>query len=385
MLKRYLKPKNKKQRKTKKIFLFLCCALLVSSSEVAIFNFVPTFADSYDDKIKQLENQNSSYQSQIGNLQKQADTLSNKLSELSAQISSLQVQINISQAKYDKLQNEISVNEEKLTKERDALGKTIADLYVDGDVTTIEMIASSKSIGDFLDKQEYQSSIRNSLTSTIKEIKKIKLELNDQKNQVSLVLKQQNVEKSGLTSIQQQQQSILNETQNQESAYQNIVQSNNTKVAALKKDQAAANAAAAKKYDINVTSGDASHGGYPAYLDNAVQDSLTDPWGMDNRECVSYAAWRVYNAYGSMPYWGGRGNANQWPSDAEAAGIKVDSSPTPGSVAIMMSGAYGHAAWVESVSGGSVHVSQYNYYEDGRYTEMTVSSSFFNYYIHFGK
>lgn len=32
---------------------------------------------------------------------------------------------------------------------------------------------------------------------------------------------------------------------------------------------------------------------YPGYLKSAAQDSLVDPWNFYNRECTSFAAWRL--------------------------------------------------------------------------------------------
>ena len=128
-----------------------------------------------------------------------------------------------------------------------------------------------------------------------------------------------------------------------------------------------------------VVAGDPTHGGYPAKWASAPQDSTLDNWGMYNRECVSYAAWKAYQTYGSMPYWGGVGNANQWPSDARRAGIQTGTTPQVNSVAISMAGYYGHAMWVEKVSGDMIYVSQYNYDLRGDYSEMWVNGSRFTY------
>ncbi|QQS19875.1 CHAP domain-containing protein [Candidatus Saccharibacteria bacterium] len=126
-------------------------------------------------------------------------------------------------------------------------------------------------------------------------------------------------------------------------------------------------------------SGDPSHGGYPSKWENAVQDSLIDNWGMYNRECVSYAAWKVFQTYGHMPYWGGVGNANQWLRNAKNAGIPTGSTPKVGSVAISMSGYYGHAMWVEAVRDNMIYISQYNYDLNGHYSEMWVDGNKFSY------
>jgi surface antigen len=133
----------------------------------------------------------------------------------------------------------------------------------------------------------------------------------------------------------------------------------------------------------SIYTGDAAHGGYPAKWDNAWQDSQIDSWGMYNRECVSYAAWKVYQTYGSMPYWGGVGNANQWVRNARNAGITTSAVPQAHTVAISMRGYYGHAMWVEKVQGDMIYVSQYNYDLNGHYSEMWISSANLTYiYFH---
>jgi surface antigen len=115
---------------------------------------------------------------------------------------------------------------------------------------------------------------------------------------------------------------------------------------------------------------------YPNNWRSAPQDSMLDNWGMFNRECVSYTAWKVYESGRNMPYWGGSGNANQWPGDARAAGIPVDGNPKVGDVAIKPSGPYGHAMYVEHVySDGSIYVSQYNAQLNGTYSEAIISAS----------
>jgi surface antigen len=174
-------------------------------------------------------------------------------------------------------------------------------------------------------------------------------------------LDSQRAYQTGLLSANQSQQSTLNQQ----------IKANSTQIASLRAAQAAANA----KLGGTVTAGDPNHGGYPASWDQAAQDTVLDRWGMYNRECVSYAAWKVYQTYGHMPFWGGRGNANQWPGDAAADGIPTGSTPRANSVAISMHGYYGHAMWVEGVSGDTIHVSQYNYDLAGHYSEMNINGS----------
>lgn len=134
-----------------------------------------------------------------------------------------------------------------------------------------------------------------------------------------------------------------------------------------------------KRLVSTVVAGDPARGGYPARWANARQDSQVDTWGMYNRECVSYAAWKVHQTYGTMPYWGGIGNANQWVRNAKRTGIPTSAAPKVGSVAISMAGYYGHAMWVEAVEGNMIYISQYNYDLNGRYSEMWVDGRNFTY------
>lgn len=140
-------------------------------------------------------------------------------------------------------------------------------------------------------------------------------------------------------------------------------------------DQAKAN----ERLDGSVVAGDPEHGGYPRQWDAAPQDSLVDSWGMYSRECVSYAAWKVHQTYGTMPYWGGIGNANQWVRNAQNFGIPTGKIPQVHSVAISMAGYYGHAMWVEKVNGDMIYISQYNYDLRGHYSEMWVDGRNFTY------
>jgi surface antigen len=171
----------------------------------------------------------------------------------------------------------------------------------------------------------------------------------------------------------------LNYTEAQKANYDQQIGSNNSQIGSLRAQQAALN----RQLGGVPSAGDPGHGGYPAVWNNSPQDSTIDSWGMFNRECVSYTAWKVFQTYGYMPYWGGVGNANQWPGDAQRAGIPTGSVPKAHSVAIWNVGAFGHAMWVEAVSGNTIYVSQYNYDYYGHYSEMSISASGLT-YIYFG-
>lgn len=339
-------------------------------------------------QIAALEAQIDEYNAEAAKYSQQASSLQATLNKLTNEKNSIQAQINLSQTKYDKLSAEIKDTEQQIQDNRDALGDTLADLYVDGDITPLEMIASSDNIGDFLDKQEYRSSIRDTLVSTIDEIKTLKAELEQKKEEVAQVLADQKAQRDQLAAKESEQAQLVAQTRGQQAAFEELSSAAlaDKKEKEAQQQQIIRDRLLAQGGTGAIIAGDPNQGGYP-YGGANYWAYVPDPWGMYMKQCVSYTAWKVYQKNGYMPYWGGVGNANQWPGNADRAGIARGSTPRVGSVGVIMAGAVGHVAWVEGVNGdGTVNVSQYNYdfgSGPGMYSEMRVSASTFDTYIYF--
>ncbi len=363
---------------------------LIAPIQLAVTN---VSADDYDARIRALEQDIARYDAAAAELSTQADTLQREVSRLNNEKATIQAQIDISQAKLNQLNAEIKANEEKIAKNKDSLGVIIADLYVDDEVSPIEMLASSKGVNEYIDKQEYRSATRDQLTTTIDAIKTAKAELEVQKKDVENVISDQEDQRNLLASKEAEQQTLLNQTRGDEANYRSLSEQSNERKEQLQREQQAAIEAALRAAGAGggAVAGDPNKGGYPANLANSnYYNPIVDPWGMYSRQCVSYTAWKVYQKNGYMPYWGGRGNANQWPGNARAAGITVSSVPRAGSVGVIMAGTYGHTVWVEDVNAnGTINISQYNYYNAGgsgwgHYSEMyNISPGAYDYYIYF--
>ena len=71
-----------------------------------------------------------------------------------------------------------------------------------------------------------------------------------------------------------------------------------------------------------------------------------------------YCTWYVKNKRPDIgSYWG---NANQWYASAQAAGYATGSEPRAGAIGVSFVGSAGHVVYVESVSGGTVNISEMN-------------------------
>lgn len=339
----------------------------------------PAYADVYDDQIKALKQQAAQDAANAAQYRGQADSYQAKVNELNAQISSLNRQIRANELQSAQITQQIADAEAKLSQQKAVLGDIVKTMYFDSGVSPIEMLASSSSISDFLDQEQYRESIKSKIQDTMVEIQQLQKSLDDRNKQLKGLIAEQQGQKQLAAQQQNEVNSLLALARQNAAAADAQVRNKNGEIQKLQAQQAAELAA---KFGNRVIPGGTCGGGYPAVWCGSGKDTIVDKWGMYNRECVSYTAFKVWASGRNMPYWGGRGNAYQWPGNARAAGIPVDDNPRVGDVAISTAGPYGHAMYVEAVSGGRITVSQYNFANAGEYSTMTISASGL-YFIHF--
>lgn len=331
--------------------------------------------DNLEQQINALKNQAAQLRSQSDAFKTQANDYKSKVATLNAQVELIQTQIGLSQAQYTKVSRDVEQAKEDLVTQKAILDENIRAIYKQGELNSLEILASSDDFSDFVNKQEYTQKVKDKVEGSLAKITALKAQLEKQQTELAALLKDQQNQRAQLESTRSEANQLLAVAQESASKADAQVRDTNSKVAQLRAQQAAAIAAVSGGQTYG------GSGGYP-WANAPWPNSIPDSWGMYQRQCVSYTAWKVASTGRSMPYWGGRGNANQWPANARAAGIPVDGNAQPGDVGILMSGTYGHAVYVESVSGGTVTVSQYNANWDGRYSVSTYPKSSLV-YIHF--
>lgn len=345
----------------------LSCAVLIGAVIVSPF----VRADEFDDQINALRQQNATAQSSLNQLVDQASSYQDAINQLQAQINAIQAAIAANEAQQAQLQAEITAKQLEIDNQKSVLANDVKTVYINGQLTPVEMLATSNSLSDYIDKQEAYSKVQDAIQNTLSQIQALQRSLQAKKAEVDQLLVSQHAQNDQLAAAKAQQDSLLAYNQDQQNAFNAQISSNSSKIADLRRQQAILNA----RYNIGNFRGDPNNGGYPSVWANAPQDSMVDSWGMYNRECVSYTAFMVHQDYLSgrnsrdMPWWGGIGNANQWDDNARAYGIPVDSNPTSGSIAISNAGFYGHAMYVEAVNGNQIYVRQYNAQLNGQYSE----------------
>ncbi|MBP9812836.1 CHAP domain-containing protein [Candidatus Saccharibacteria bacterium] len=370
-------PKNKKIGQ--KIALTTVAGVLALTVAVApIFSF--NNKDAKAVSLAELRQQASSLSAQISQnnqaaaeLAAQGETLKARIAEFDSQINQTDIQIRLVQNKLAQLEIELQNAQKELDRQKVLLKASIKELYKKDDASSVELLVSVSNFNEYFNNKAYLNKLKSSIQESTEKVIALKQQIEGQRNEQAKLLKQEQESRAILAQARAEKDQLLADTQGQEANYRNqansLRQQQNQVMAAIAERMAASG--------VSIISG-SGNGGYPAKWANAdYNNPPIDSWGMYARQCVSYTAFKVWQSGRHMPYWGGRGNANQWPGNARAAGYEVDRDPRPGDVAITYNGVYGHAMYVEAVNGRTVTVSQYNYIVNGQwgqYSEMTLSA-----------
>ncbi len=358
-------------------------------------------ADTYQDKINQIQSDNNQKQGEKKVLQSQADSLQTVISNLQTQINDSQTQIDSNKSKSADLQTQIIAAQTKLDQQKQVLGENIKQMYLEGDISTIEMLATSKDLSAYFDKQQYRNTVKDKIKNTLDTVTALKVQLKDQQTKLNELIDQQTILQNQLNSQKYEQDRLLNANQDQQSAIDSQIKSNASSLAQLRAAQAAAQAAvigsngqsqtgSPVKYK-NFTGGMNCGGGYSycwAGYDQYLQSTL-DSWGLEYaRECVHYIADYLSREGKQVPNVSGKGNANQWPQNAknhpDGSYGYITNNPQHGDVVYMPFGYPGHVGIVENVnSDGTIHISQMNMPIGGYYSEMDLFITSGVEFIHF--
>lgn len=339
-------------------------------------------ADRFDDQISQLRAENAQKQERVQLLQVEAGSLQETIAVLQAQINGLQAQIEANIAKNEELKVKIAEAEAELAKQKALLGKNIKAMYLEGEITTIEMLASSNDLSEFVDKQQYRNAVKDKIKTTVDKVTALKLLLKGQKEEVERLLKEQELLQQQISLQKSEQNRLLGLNQSEQSTVNKQIKDNQSKIVDLKRQQVLENVRlfGGGRMQAGIPGG----GGYPwgnAYCvhtgrvdgdcynyDWYFRGSAWDGWGYGFRNCTSWVAYKLAaDGKTGISY---LGNANEWPGRAAARGIPVTygKGAKAGNAVVNPNGYYGHVMYVEAVlADGRIVVSDYNRGGDGLY------------------
>ena len=346
---------NMKNTKTNKILL---TALLVV---FLITPFSSYAVPSLDQQINQIDIKLRNEKAALNDAKDEVFDAKTQVNQINQQLAATQANINSLSKEISNKENEIKITEEKILKNKETLKELVRLLYEKGQPGTLEMLASTQSLTDLMNTEEYNRALEERINTTVAENRALKAGLINQKQQLSEKKARLEVERQAQLAQQEAKKALLNEKYQQQLAIEKQV-----KISEQEKKNLLAQRAAESR---RVSSG--GSGGYPYTAIWAV-----DPWGFYTRECTSYAAWKWNRVYGKTWYntQPRRGSAKYWPEIARTLKYSVNYSPRVGDIMVWSGGTWGHVAIVEAVyDNGTVLVSHYNYGFDNRYSTDIVS------------
>jgi len=365
-----------KLQNIKSFFLLIAVTVLLVAAAIG----PQASADSFDQQIRALQAANARNQAAVADLAQTATSYQNAIAQLEGEIYQLQGKINQNVAQQHELQARIEEGQRELEHQRQLLATTIKTMYTDGEVSTIEMLATSDDLSDFVDKTTYRNAVQNNIQETLKKINKLQAELAQQKQDIEKLLADQQSQQARLNSSRAEQARMLSKNKQEQDALNRQTSANQAKIDDLIAQQRRANEGtvggyyfirfpgAVRDHDVTVDDYPYKNAGFsmqlgPCSFSDSYPDS-PDRWGYCTRQCVSYAAWAVERSGRAAPMY--YGSAKDWIDSAPASWIHRD--PQPGHVAISTAGTWGHAMYVEQVDGNRIYVSQYNQQLTGVYS-----------------
>ncbi len=350
---------------------------------------VATYALSLEQQIQQT-------QAVLGDLNSQKKTLGNEVAIFDNQIYQAQLQIDLTQQEITSTNLQIEETNQQITKavedlkdQKVIMGEYLRTMYVEGQVSTIELIAKSKNFSEFIDRSEYLGTMQQSVQETANRIFLMKTELDskkkvleENKTRAQQLIAEQINSRQIIDNQKYAKSILLQQTEGDESKYQKVLTNlyEERRLASIQTGQ--------------TSGGQGGTGGYnPANWNNRT----IDPWNFYTYQCTSYAAWYSASHGGPVPAsvlqdWGSGhiANGGNWASLARDHSISVDNNPTVGSIAVWPIGSlrsahysdgYGHVAIVTGVSGSNISVSEYNFLNPEAYgTRGNVPISWVNSY-----
>lgn len=311
----------------------------------------------------------------------QKGTYQGEVNKLVAEVALIQAAIDRNNEEIAQLEAQIEAALQKLSSLNTILAKTITKLFLAGEASPLELLASARSFGDWTNQQVQQDTIKRKVKMVADDVKATKVSLENDKLAAERKRADNERARDEAAKKQAEQMTLVLEWQGREAEFTAVSEAAK-KVREEEMEKQRQQLAAQSSGTI--VAGDPNKGGYP-YAANCPQDAdnyetgTPVGWGYVC-ECVSYAGWKVYQNTGYSPKWWG--NGNQWANSARNAGFDVGTEPRANSIGVWLRGVYGHVAYIEKVYGDRIDFSDYNWVRWDYAYHINEHKSMFDYYIY---
>jgi len=193
--------------------------------------------ESLEGELKQILKEIEVYRTEIDRLSKQKRNLEQEIRYLNAQIrkteleiQAIKYEINILNKRISDTKKAIEEAEKKISSSRLNLTRTLRTYYQLSQKSFIEVVLAEQSLSDYFSNIVYLNKLQNSINEQINELKKLKQNLDYQKQKLEDAIEEQenllkiaDMKRNELTNLQKEKDKLLSITKGQERKYQQIL------------------------------------------------------------------------------------------------------------------------------------------------------------------
>ncbi len=154
----------------------------------------------------------------INDLTSQRVTLEGEVANYNNQIAAIEAQIAQTDIQLTNLNVKIAKANAELIEQKDLLKEYLRTMYVDGQVSTVELIAKSKSFSEFIDQSEYMGTIQQDVQETANLISDLKDNLVQEELKATALQEQQKTMQTALIQQKAQKDAYLAQVTTEEEA-----------------------------------------------------------------------------------------------------------------------------------------------------------------------
>ncbi len=294
---------------TKLIVSLLCTSFLVSASLQVIRaedEDLTNQLSGIEQKMQEAQNKKANAEATIGTVSEQLRQVQIELDQATNELKSIEKQLHDTQIEIDKNEKLLKEAEARLKQRENVFNKRVRDIYINGQLSYLDVIIGSKDFSDFANRLEILKRIIDSDITLINSIKKEREDINARKAKLEedkakiVVLQKAAKEKQALVEQKKQERTVvlqraMNDRDAAMQAYNDMQASSNSIKAVLQQREAARRAAAAAA---------AASSGSSASSTEYVQGTGQLAWPA-NGPITSPFGWRTHPIFGRQIFHSG--------------------------------------------------------------------------------
>jgi murein DD-endopeptidase MepM/ murein hydrolase activator NlpD len=223
-----LKTQIKRGRIFKRIILMLI---------LFCFILAPLNTEASSDKQRQLDELNrriKENQKIVQQKEQEVQSLANAIAILDGQIQEAELALEATKVQISETNDEIAAKEEELRQQNKILNESLRLMYEEKETSLLETLLSSKSFSAVLDRLEYLNVVKTKIDSAIKDIQRIKSELESKRMSLEELKKIQVSQANLLNSQKAEKNQLLADTRGEEALYQQKIAADKQKYTVIK-------------------------------------------------------------------------------------------------------------------------------------------------------